>query len=108
MSERYAKGPGRSRRADGDELERVDVHQPVVGELERRDDGQAQEGELEEGLGERAPYRAARGVEVDERQKAFMATTDMMQAKSAFDLNVKSASLLKSMALSSLEIGRGS
>ena len=52
--------------------------------------------------------RQVAGVEFDERQKAFMATTDMMQAKSAFDLNVKSASLLKSMALSSLEIGRGS
>ncbi len=37
-----------------------------------------------------------------------MATTDMMRAKSAFDMNVKSATLLKSMALSSLEIGRGS
>lgn len=46
--------------------------------------------------------------EYDERQRALMATTDMMQAKSAFELNVKSATLLKSMALSSLEIGRGS
>lgn len=46
--------------------------------------------------------------EYDERQRALMATTDMMRAKSAFDMNVKSATLLKSMALSSLEIGRGS
>jgi flagellar basal body rod protein FlgC len=44
----------------------------------------------------------------DERQRALMATTDMMRAKSAFDMNIKSATLLKSMALSSLEIGRGS
>lgn len=46
--------------------------------------------------------------EYDERQNALLATTDMMSAKSAFDLNVKAATLLKSMALSSLEIGRGS
>jgi flagellar basal body rod protein FlgC len=44
----------------------------------------------------------------DERQRALMATTDMMRAKSAFDMNVRAATLLKSMALSSLEIGRGS
>ena len=44
----------------------------------------------------------------DERQRAFLATSDMIQAKSAFELNVKAATLLKSMALSSLEIGRGS
>ena len=46
-------------------------------------------------------------AEHDERQQAFLAVTEMMRAKSAFDLNVKSAGLLKSMALSSLEIGRG-
>ena len=46
--------------------------------------------------------------EFDERQNALLATTDMMRAKSAFELNVKAATLLKSMALSSLEIGRGS
>jgi flagellar basal body rod protein FlgB len=46
--------------------------------------------------------------EYDERQNALLATTDMMRAKSAFELNVKAATLLKSMALSSLEIGRGS
>ena len=52
--------------------------------------------------------RTIEGQPFDERQDAFMATTDMMRAKSAFDLNVKAATLLKSMALSSLEIGRGS
>ena len=52
--------------------------------------------------------RRVAGREYDERQEALMATTDMMQAKSAFELNVKAATLLKSMALSSLEIGRGS
>ncbi len=52
--------------------------------------------------------RRIAGREYDERQMALMGTTDMMQAKSAFDLNVKAAALLKSMALSSLEIGRGS
>lgn len=45
--------------------------------------------------------------EHDERQQAFLGVTEMMRAKGAFDLNVKSAGLLKSMALSSLEIGRG-
>jgi flagellar basal-body rod protein FlgB len=44
----------------------------------------------------------------DDRQNAFLATTDMMDAKSAFELASKAATLLKSMALSSLEIGRGS
>lgn len=48
------------------------------------------------------------GGAYDERQEALMATTDMIQAKSAFELNSKAATLLKSMALSSLEIGRGS
>lgn len=55
-----------------------------------------------------ARVRRVSGGEYDERQEALMATTDMMRAKSAFDMNVKSATLLKSMALSSLEIGRGS
>ena len=45
--------------------------------------------------------------EYDERQQAFLGVTEMLRSKSAFDLNVKSATLLKSMALSSLEIGRG-
>lgn len=44
----------------------------------------------------------------DERQNALLATSDMMRAKSAFELNVRAATMLKSMALSSLEIGRGS
>lgn len=44
----------------------------------------------------------------DERQNALLATSDMMRAKSAFELNLRAATMLKSMALSSLEIGRGS
>jgi flagellar basal-body rod protein FlgB len=55
-----------------------------------------------------ARVRQVDGGEYDERQNALLATTDMMRAKSAFELNVKAATLLKSMALSSLEIGRGS
>jgi flagellar basal body rod protein FlgC len=47
------------------------------------------------------------GHEFDERQQALQGVTDMMRAKSAFELNSKAATLLKSMALSSLEIGRG-
>lgn len=46
--------------------------------------------------------------EYGERQARLLAATDMMAAKSAFELSVKTATLLKSMALSSLEIGRGS
>ena len=42
-----------------------------------------------------------------ERQDALLATTDMIRAKSAFELNVRAATLLKSMATSALEIGRG-
>ena len=42
-----------------------------------------------------------------ERQDSLMNTTDMMSAKSAFELNVRAATLLKSMATTSLEIGRG-
>jgi flagellar basal body rod protein FlgB len=61
-----------------------------------------------EGAVQVARTRSVKGGKYDERQMALMATTDMMQAKSAFDLNVKAATLLKSMALSSLEIGRGS
>ncbi|MEO6867100.1 MAG: flagellar basal body protein [Gaiellales bacterium] len=55
-----------------------------------------------------AGIRRVSGGPYDERQNALLATTDMMRAKSAFELNVKAATLLKSMALSSLEIGRGS
>ena len=61
-----------------------------------------------EGAVEVSRVRHVASGEYDERQRALMATTDMMQAKSAFELNVKAATLLKSMALSSLEIGRGS
>jgi flagellar basal body rod protein FlgC len=42
-----------------------------------------------------------------ERQDALISTTEMLRAKSAFELNVRAATLLKSMATSSLEIGRG-
>jgi flagellar basal-body rod protein FlgB len=61
-----------------------------------------------EGAVEIARVRKVSGGPYDERQNAFLATTDMMQAKSAFELASKAATLLKSMALSSLEIGRGS
>jgi flagellar basal body rod protein FlgC len=52
-------------------------------------------------------HTAAQGP-FNERQEALLATTELMGAKSAYELNVRSATLLKSMALSSLEIGRGS
>jgi len=55
-----------------------------------------------------AGVKKIKGTEYDERQQALLSTTDLMQAKSAFELNVKAATLLKSMALASLEIGRGS
>jgi flagellar basal body rod protein FlgG len=61
-----------------------------------------------DGVLEVASVREVGGDKYDERQRALMATTDMMQAKSAFELASKAATLLKSMALSSLEIGRGS
>jgi flagellar basal body rod protein FlgC len=60
-----------------------------------------------EGAVEVARVRSVPGTEFDERQDALLATTEMMRAKSAFELSVKAATLLKSMALSSLEIGRG-
>ena len=44
---------------------------------------------------------------MSERQIAFLSTLDMMSAKSAYELNARAATLLKSMALSALEIGRG-
>ncbi len=44
---------------------------------------------------------------MDQRQQAYLSTLDMMRSKSAYDLNVRAASMLKSMMLSSLEIGRG-
>lgn len=61
-----------------------------------------------EGAVEVARIRKVKAGAYDERQRALMATSDMIEAKSAFELNVKAATLLKSMALSSLEIGRGS
>ncbi len=64
--------------------------------------------DVRDGALEVAAVRRVAGGKYDERQRALMATTDMMQAKSAFELASKAATLLKSMALSSLEIGRGS
>lgn len=61
-----------------------------------------------EGAVQVARVRRVQGQPFDERQESLLAVTDMMRAKSAFELNVKAATLLKSMALSSLEIGRGS
>jgi flagellar basal-body rod protein FlgB len=55
-----------------------------------------------------ASVREAGAGEFDERQRTLTATSDMIQAKSAFELSSKAATLLKSMALSALEIGRGS
>ncbi|MCW2973322.1 MAG: hypothetical protein JWN72_1595 [Thermoleophilia bacterium] len=52
--------------------------------------------------------RKVSGEKYDERQQSLMATSDMLSAKSAFELNVKAATLIKSMALAALEIGRGS
>lgn len=43
----------------------------------------------------------------DERQQALQGTVDMMESKSAFELNMRAAAMFKSMALASLEIGRG-
>jgi flagellar basal body rod protein FlgC len=60
------------------------------------------------GAVEIAGVRAGEAVSAgNERQMAMLATSDMLQAKSAFELNVRATTLLKSMALSSLEIGRG-
>jgi flagellar basal body rod protein FlgC len=47
------------------------------------------------------------GGDDDYRGKALFAITEMMESKSALELNVRSAAMLKSMALSALEIGRG-
>lgn len=44
---------------------------------------------------------------MDQREQAYMSTIDMMQAKNAYEMSVRAATMLKSMALSSLEIGRG-
>lgn len=65
-------------------------------------------GDAQDGAVQVAGVKRIAAEPYDERQRALLATTDMMQAKSAFELNVKAATLLKSMALASLEIGRGS
>lgn len=59
------------------------------------------------GAVEVAKVTRAKGSPFDERQDAFLGVTEMMRSKSAFELNVRAATMLKSMALSSLEIGRG-
>lgn len=51
--------------------------------------------------------RSVGGSESTRRQDAFQSTIDMMKAKSAYELNVKVATMLKGMATASLEIGRG-
>jgi flagellar basal body rod protein FlgC len=43
----------------------------------------------------------------DYRGRALMSITELMESKSALELNVRAASMLKSMALGALEIGRG-
>lgn len=43
----------------------------------------------------------------NQRKQALEGVIDMMAAKGAFELNQKVVTMLKSMALSSLEIGRG-
>lgn len=45
--------------------------------------------------------------ELGDRQRELMAVTQMIESKAAFELAMRSATLLKSLALSSLEIGRG-
>jgi flagellar basal body rod protein FlgC len=47
------------------------------------------------------------GTPQDERQQALRGVVDMYESKSAFELNMRAATMLKSMATSSLEIGRG-
>jgi flagellar basal body rod protein FlgC len=42
-----------------------------------------------------------------ERVAALLGAAEMMQAKSAFELNARVAGMMKSMAMASLEIGRG-
>ena len=44
---------------------------------------------------------------MDQREQAYLSTIDMMQSKNAYEMSVRAATMLKSMALSSLEIGRG-
>ncbi len=42
-----------------------------------------------------------------ERQQALEGTIEMMNAKSAYEMNVRTASMAKGMMIASLEIGRG-
>lgn len=42
-----------------------------------------------------------------ERGNAMMDTLEMMRSKSAYELNVRVASMARSMAMAALEIGRG-
>lgn len=49
-----------------------------------------------------------RPVSSDYRSQAMEGIVEMYQSKNAFELNMRAATMMKSMALSSLEIGRGS
>lgn len=41
------------------------------------------------------------------RAQALLGATEMMQSKNAFELSMRAATMMKSMALGALEIGRG-
>jgi len=43
----------------------------------------------------------------DHRAQALQGTVEMMESKNAYELSMRSATVLKSMALGALEIGRG-
>lgn len=43
----------------------------------------------------------------DYRAQALLGAVEMMQSKNAFELSMRAATMMKSMALGSLEIGRG-
>jgi flagellar basal body rod protein FlgB len=47
------------------------------------------------------------GTPMDERSQAMAGIVEMYRSKTAYDMSIKTATLLKSMALASLEIGRG-
>lgn len=53
-----------------------------------------------------AGIRTEGGV-LDERTAAMLGVVEMMQSKSAYELNMRAATMMKSMMLASLEIGRG-
>lgn len=55
-----------------------------------------------------ASVESASGVPGDYRSQALLGTVEMMESKNAFELSMRAATTMKSMALSSLEIGRGS